>query len=217
MKKFFTLILLLCAVIVHSQSSPANISFNKQDKYGLMLTLPYKETVAEGAILENLKKTGYDVETKGKFFWKQNTINGFHTFKNVNLNNNLVDLYFKVDQKRKRSEESTIYLLVSKGEENFISSADTDVYEAAREFLDGFITHTAVHKLNLDIEVQENAVKDAEKKFTRLKDDEKDMEKKIERLQDDLKKNREQQGNQEKLIELEKKKLEDLKTRATAG
>jgi len=217
MKNIFTLILLLSAVIAHSQSSPANISFNKEDKYGLMLTLPYKGNVAEGAILENLKKTGYDVETKGKFFWKQNKINGFYTFKSVNLDNNLVDLYFKVDQKNKRSEQSTIYLLVSKGEENFISSSDVGMYDAAKKFLDGFTAETATHKLNLDIEAQENAVKDAEKKFTKLKDDEKDMEKKIEKLQDDLKKNRDQQGNQEKVVELEKKKLEDLKARATVG
>ena len=213
MKKISTLVLLLSAVFARSQSAPANISFNNEDKYGLMLTLPYKESVAEGAILENLKKTGYDAETKGKLFWKQNKINGFYTFKGVNLNNNLVDLYFRVDQKTKRSEQSTIYLLVSKGEENFISSSDVEIYEAARKFLDGFTAETASYKLQLDIQAQEDAVKDAEKKFAKLKDDEKDMEKKIEKLQDDLKKNRDQQADQEKQIELEKKKLEDLKAK----
>jgi hypothetical protein len=201
--------------MVFGQTMSTTINYNKTEKPGLMLLLPYKESVAEGAILENLKKTGYDPETKGKFFWKQNKVDGFYTFKNVNLNNNLVDLYFKVDQKTRRNEQSTIYLLVSKGDENFITDSDTGIYESAKKFLNGFTAETADYKLHLDVVAQENAVKDAEKKLEKLRDNEKDIEKKISQLQDDLKKNRENQVSQAANIEAEKKKLEELKARGS--
>ena len=217
MKKALLILTILLSLKGFSQSGYTTVSFNKQQKPALMLTLPYKEDVAEGAILENLRKTGYDPETKGKLFWKQNKVNGFYTFKEVNLNNHLVDLYFKVDQKNKRSQQSTIYLLVSRGNENFVSSSDGDVYESARTFLNGFTSETASYKLQLDIEEQEKTIKNAEKELEEMKDDEKDMEKKIERLQEDLKKNRNDQEKQVKTIEDEKKKLAELKEKAVKG
>ena len=107
-----------------------------------MLELPYDEEVSEGFIISNLKKTGYDAETKGKLFWKQNKLNGFYIFKDVRLEglSQPVDLYFKVERKgRKAKDESIIYMLVSKGNEQFISSgSDDEIYSASKNFLNGF-------------------------------------------------------------------------------
>ena len=214
MKKMIAVFTLIMAGAANAQSVNSSVSFNKVDRPALMLTLPYKESVAEGSIVDNLKKTGYDAETKGKFFWKQNKVNGFYTFKSVNLNGNLVDLYFKVDQKSRKVDQTNVHLLVSKGENNFIGREDTAVYNSAKRFLDGFVTETASYKLQLDIKAQDETVRDSEKKLEKLKENEKDMEKKIEDLQNDLKKNREQQVNQAQLIELEKKKLQDLRAKA---
>jgi hypothetical protein len=216
MNKIITLLILLVATTANAQSVNSTVTFNKVDRPALMLTVPYKESVAEGAIVENLKKTGYDAETKGRFFWKQNKVNGFYAFKNVNLNGNLVDLYFKVDQKSRKLDQTNMYLLVSKGEENFIGRDDTAIYNSAKRFLDGFVSQTAAYKHQLDVKAQEETVKDSEKKLVKLKESQADMEKKIEQLQNDLKKNKEQQVNQEKLIELEKKKLEEMKAKTTS-
>jgi hypothetical protein len=216
MNKIITLLVLLVAGTATAQSVNSTVTFNKVDRPALMLTVPYKESVAEGAIVENLKKTGYDAETKGRFFWKQNKVNGFYTFKSVNLNGNLVDLYFKIDQKSRKLDQTNMYLLVSKGEGNFIDRDDTAVYNSAKRFLDGFVGETASYKHQLDIKAQEETVKDSEKKLAKLKENEKDMEKKIEELQNDLKKNREQQVNQTQVIELEKKKLGEMKAKTTS-
>lgn len=216
MNKIITLLVLFVAGTATAQSVNSTVTFNKVDRPALMLTVPYKESVAEGAIVENLKKTGYDAETKGRFFWKQNKVNGFYTFKNVNLNGNLVDLYFKIDQKTRKLDQTNMFLLVSKGEENFIGRDDTTVYNSAKRFLDGFVGETASYKHQLDIKAQEETVKDSEKKLAKLKENEKDMEKKIEQLQNDLKKNREQQVNQTQVIELEKKKLGEMKPKTTS-
>jgi hypothetical protein len=222
MKKLAALILGFAAIqIVSAQSSYTSVSYNKTSQPALMLELPYNTDVSEGFIVDNLKKTGYDPETKGKLFWKQNKIDGFYVFKDVRLEGapQSVDLYFKVDQKSKREKnQSVIYLLIGKGENNFISStSDESTYDAAKNFLNGFIDKSAAYKLDLDIKNQEDAVKDAQKKLDKLKDNEKDMIKKIDQLQKDLKKNEEDQKDQQKTIENEKKKLDDLKGQVKNG
>ena len=222
MKKLTALlpVLFLLFNAAFSQSTVTSVSYNKTDQTGLMLELPYNQDVSEGFIVDNLKKTGYEAETKGSLFWKNNKINGFYTFKGVRLEgaDQPVDLYFKVDRKsKKQKDQSVIYLLVSKGGENFISSgSDEDIYKAAKRFLNGFLEQSAVYKLDLDIKSQEDVVKDAQKKMDKLKDDEKSMNKKIEQLQSDLKKNSEDQEKQQQTIEDAQKKLADLKAQKSS-
>ena len=221
MKKYFLLITLFIALKneMFAQSYPGNITYNKIDQPALVLQLPYKEDIAEDFILDNLKKTGYDVETKGKLFWKKNKLDGFYIFKGVMLPgaSTPLDLYFKVDEQGKKSKNaSTVYMLSSKGGENFISTSDSFEYIASKKFLNNFVSESAAYKLNLDVDAQEKAVKDAEKQLNKLQEDEKDMEKKIEELQRDIKKNKEDQANQQQTIEAERKKLADLKAKAVA-
>src|SRR5689334_14889218 len=223
MKKLAAVLFLLFAAFsfAKAQSSITTASYNKTNQPALMLELPYSQSVSEDFIVDNLKKIGYDAETKGKLFWKQNKLNGFYVFKDVRLEGTpqMVDLYFKVDQKSKREkDQSVIYLLVGQGENNFVSStSDETTYNAAKTFLNGFIDQSAAYKLDLDIKGQEDAVKNAEKKLDKLKDDEKDMERRIDQLEKDLKKNRDDQKDQEKTIDNEKKKLDDLKTQSRRG
>lgn len=218
MKKLF--FLLLAAVTAHfamAQAYTSTASYNKAVKPALALQLPYSEKMDEKFILDNLKKTGYDVETKGILFWKQNKKNGFYFFKDVMLNgmSTPLDLYFNVQQdSRKNKEQSTIYLLLSKGDENFLSPADDSIaYAAAKNFLNSFVGATATYKLDIDIAGQEKAVHDAENKLQKLQSDEQDMNRKIEELQKSIRANKSNQEDQKRKIESEKQKLAALKSK----
>lgn len=216
MRTFFSAIFFFFTLAVSAQSVSTAIKYDKDDKQGLMLYLPYSQDVAEGTILTKLKEIGYQPETKGSLFWKQNKVNGFYVFKGVTLrgdNPQVVDLYFKVDRRgSKKDNQSVMYLLTSKGSENFVNDAsDAATYTAAQNFLNGFTTETATYKHTLDVQAQEDAVKKAEKKLSDLQNEEKDLNKKIAKLQDDLQKNRSNQTSQQSTIEAERKKLEDLK------
>jgi peptidoglycan hydrolase CwlO-like protein len=126
--------------------------------------------------------------------------------------NEPVDLYVKFEQRgKKSSNESTLTMLVSKEGGFITSSSDRNTFEAAEKFMNGLVNQAAIYKLQKAIEDQEDELKDAEKKYSRLQDDEKSMEKKIENLQKDLKENREDQKSQQRTVEEEKKKLEQLK------
>lgn len=217
-----TLILLVLGTMVltagMSQSSPTSVSYKKATRPALTLLLPYSEEIAEGTIVQKLKEIGYDPETKGALFWKKNTMDGYYIFKNValrNLNGRTVDLYFKVDRKsRKEKEQSNITMLVANGEERFVSSeSESQIFESATEFLNGFTSHSATYKLNVDVQAQQSVLKAAEAKYTRLQEDEKALIKKIKELEENLKSNRQNQETQVKVIEAEKIKLEDLRAK----
>ncbi len=219
-----TFVILMCFLAVKttasSQAAYSTITINQKPQPGLILQLPNNTELAEGTILQKLKETGYSPETKGALFWKKNKQDGFYVFNGIQLpelSNQKVDMYFKVDRKsKKQKNESTIYMLVSKGYDNFISpEADSATYAAATTFLNGFLSGTASYSLNLDIIEQDKTIKNAEKKLSNLKDDEKDIMKKIEDLQADLVKKKNDQLLQEAEIATEKIKLEALKAKVT--
>ena len=205
-------------ITASSQATFTTITIDKKVQPGLVLELPNNTDVAEGTILQKLKETGYSPETKGKLFWKKNKLDGFYVFNGIQLpalDNQKLDMYFKVEPKSKtQKDQAIIYLLVSKGYDNFISpEVDTATFVAATAFLNGFVAGTASYRLNLDIEEQEKIVKAAEKKLTNLQDDEKSIAKKIEDLQADLKNKKDDQAMQEKEIANQKTKLEELKAK----
>jgi hypothetical protein len=201
-----------------AQSVSTSLKFDKDNKQGLMLYLPYSQDVAEGTILTKLKEIGFEPESKGSLFWKQSKVNGYYAFKGVTLKGDspqVVDLYFKVDRRGSRNDnQSVMYLLTSKGGDNFISDAsDPVVYTAAQNFLNGFTSETASYKHTLDVQSQEESVKKAEKKLLDLQNEENDLSKKIARLQEDLRKNKESQLTQQATIEAERRKLDGMRTK----
>lgn len=217
-KIFFSLAFLVLAVSGRAQSSATSVKYNKTSKPALVLLLPYNEEIAEGAIVQKLKEIGYNPESKGSLFWKKNTVDGYYVFKGValrDLNGQVVDLYFKVDRKsKKEKEQSYLYMMVSKGDEQFISSeTEPSIYNSSSEFLNRFAEYGASYKMDVDIQKQDEAVQTAQKKYTNLRDDETGFVKKINDLEQKLKDNRQQQETQIKVIEEEKRKLEELRAK----
>ncbi|NTS39366.1 hypothetical protein HRG84_00485 [Flavisolibacter sp. BT320] len=216
MKALFPVLLLFVFATASAQSVSTSIKFDKANKQGLMLYLPYSQEVAEGTILTKLKEIGFEPQSSGSLFWKQNKVNGFYAFKGVALQGEspqLVDLYFKVDRRgSKKDNQSVMYLLTSKGGENFITDmTDATTFAAAQKFLNGFTSETATYKHTLDVKAQEETVKKAEKKLADLQKDERDMSEKIAKLQEDLRKNKEAQVSQQSTIESERRKLDEMR------
>jgi hypothetical protein len=210
-KVIYLLIFSLCIQYAFAQTTSTTVKFNKLNTPALMLLLPYNEQIAEGAIIQKLKEIGYTPETSGTLLWKKNTVDGYYQFKNVvlrDMEGKVVDLYFKVDQKsRKEKNQSYIYMLISTRENTFASSeTEPATFSAGNKFLDSFIEYSASYKMDVDIQNQEEIVQAAEKKYNKLRDEQRDLE-------DRLKTNRVQQENQSKLMEAERKRLEELKSK----
>jgi hypothetical protein len=215
MKQFY-LVLFCCSVFfsVRAQSVPTRAKYADAQQPALLLNVPFKDEVAEGTIIQKLKESGNDPETKGILFWKKNTINGYYKFEGVKLpelQSNVLDLYFKIDQKSKRgSGSSDIYMLVSKGYNNFISAeTDPELYAAAQRFLNSFTTETAEFKMSLEMSDLEKKIKEAENKVQNLQEDKKSFERKAEKAQGEIE-------EQNRLVNELKNKLAELKGRKSA-
>jgi len=211
MKKQYMLIIMLVTGIIaaRAQSSSTTIQFNNKMQPALVLELPNTTDDAEGTILQKLKETGYNHETQGHLFWKKNKIDGFYVFNNITLpylSNQKLDVYFKVVQKNKEEKNnSTLYLLVSSGNENFVSpEGDTTLWNSSKMFLNSSVEKTTAFSLEQDIKAQENTVKNSQNKLATLQKNEKDVAEKIRNNQED-------QKNQQLDIENQNKILEDLK------
>lgn len=222
MKRIITLALLSqLALTAPAQSIATKVSYNKAEQPALVLELPHNQDVAEGFIVENLKKIGYEPQTQGNLFWKKEKINGYYQFKGVQIDSNSsqkIDLYFKVEPKsKKQKDKSIIYFLASKGDEpKFISyESDEKMFQASKKFLNSFVEGSAHYKLELDIRNQEEALRTAENKLKKLQDEEVSLNKKIENLQKDLKEVKQKQEQQSGAIENEKQLLEKLKAQKT--
>lgn len=220
MKKTSMIFVLLVAGVstAVSQSTFTTTDFKGKTEPALLIQLPNTIEVAEGTILQKLKETGYEPQTKGAFFWKNNKINDFYVFKNVQLpelNNLKLDLYFKVDPALSGSkDQSSIAMMVSKGYDNFVSpEADSLTFSAAQKFLDGFVGETTQFKTNMDIETLEKSLAGVESKLAGLQKKENEINKKIAELEAELVNNKYEQGYRQNEINDQKTKLEVLRTK----
>lgn len=220
MKKISTLTVVLagCVITAAAQSSFTTITYKEKLQPALTIQLPNTTEVAQGTILQKLKETGYDPQTKGMLFWKTNKVEDFYVFTDVQLpelNNQKLDMYFKIAKATNGDKEnSTVYLMVSKGYDNFVSpQTDTATFYSAQKFLDGFVVGTNTFKHNTDVETQQANVANAEKKLSDLQKKEKDISSKIAELQSDLVNNQNDQKNQRTEIDNQKARLELLKAK----
>lgn len=210
------LILAIGIITAKAQSSYTTIQYNNKMQPALVLELPNTTNDAEGTILEKLKQTGYNPETQGHLFWKKNKTDGFYVFNKVmlpSLSDQKLDMYFKVVQKNNEEKNnSTLYLMVSSGNENFISpDGDTLLWNSSKLFLNSFVDKTATYSLEQDINAQENIVKEGQDKLAALQNEEKDLANKIKKYQDDLADNQNRQKDRQQDIEKQLKLLDDLK------
>ena len=214
-KQYMLIIALTATMTARAQSSYTTIQYNKTMQPALVLELPYTTNDVEGTILEKLKQIGYNPETQGHLFWKKNKTDGFYVFNNVvlpSLSTQRLDMYFKVVKKNNEEKNnSTLYLLVSSGNENFASpEQDTTLWNSSKMFLNSFIEKTTAYNLEQNIKAQENIVTASQKKLATLQKEERDLAEKIKRYQNDLGNNQNSQKDQQQDIENQQKLLESL-------
>ncbi|MBA4167555.1 MAG: hypothetical protein H0X41_08455 [Chitinophagaceae bacterium] len=212
---------LLTSTIAGAQSYPKMISYKNVLQPSLVLPLPNTTDIAEQTILNKLKETGYKPETKGKLFWKKNKQEGFYVFPGVQLpelNNQKLDLYFKVDPVTDPVNRSSITLLVSKGYDNFVTpQVDSTTFLASQDFLNSFVSETAAFKLNKEVETQKQKVKESEKKWQDLRNQQEDARKKISELEANVKNWQDEEVKQKTYLDSARTTLQTLEGQQTSS
>jgi hypothetical protein len=214
MKRIYTTIgiVLLFSVAAVSQAYEGNIEYNKKKQQAIQIDYSYSQEAVENAIVQKIEKMGYKAKAEKGMFNKDK---GFIVFKNAfvtDISDNSMDYIIKVDRKsRKEKDETTLYLIMNKGDVNALTEMDAMGVGKAKSFLNNLLPEIEEADLELQIKAQDETVVKAEKKYKNLQDDQQSLEKKIKGLQADLEKNIKDQENQQKEIENQKTALELLR------
>jgi hypothetical protein len=175
---------LLFGVSVLAQTDPieGTIEYQKGVKRAAMIELPFPPDVVEGALNDYLARGGV----------KEERLKGMQVFKNARLtptDGEAADLYFKVEKKSRRDDNSSIvYLIMGRPNENVALRTTDDAYriQDAKAFLGSFQPKAQSYELERNISKNEDNIKKSEKKLNDLQDDRKRLEKKIQEQQQEV-------------------------------
>lgn len=158
-----------------------NIEYNKIQQQGTMAEYNYPESMVNNVLMDEIEKVA----------GKSKSIKGYQLFKGVHVNAispDIIDLYVKTERKSKKEKEKTIvYVLVSKGYDNFMQpGTDAAIFDNVKAFLQSITAKITATNVFKQIEEQEKVVKKEEKKLEAYQDDIRDMENKVKRLNNDI-------------------------------
>ncbi|MDP4261054.1 MAG: hypothetical protein Q8941_00870 [Bacteroidota bacterium] len=206
MKNFWvSLLAIIPAMVVSAQSYEGSVQYDKKDQKAMVIEFPYSPSVVEDAIVDKMEKLGY----------KKKESKGFLVYKNAvirEISSEPADYMIKVERKsRKEKDESVVYLLMNRGDENIMARSDAFVNSNMKSFMNKMSPDVEAFNLEREIQAQEAVVNKAEKKMKDLKEDQESMEKKLKKLQDELKDNAKSQENQQKEVDNQKQILDAMK------
>lgn len=207
MKRFLLIFFILGLMIpVFAQSRYSFIDFNKAKQPAIVNDYIFSDNTVTKAIDGKMEKMGY----KGK------ESKGFMVYRGVmiaELGPGPYDLYIKVDRKsRKEKDASSLTMMLSKGNEVFVSDIDDPVLMGnAKAWINKMDSTIIAYDLEMQIKSQEDLVKSAEKKYRTLVDDGDDLVKKKKRLEEQISENTKDQQQQRNEIEKQKQLYDALK------
>jgi hypothetical protein len=200
---FFCIVLI--AGTVSAQAYEGNIQYDKKKQQAIVIDYTYPPEAVNNAVLLKLEKMGYKAkEEKGLL----NRDKGFLVYKNIyitEISQDRMDYLVKVERKsRKANDESVLYMIIMKDNQNALTTMQAYDIGNAKLFLNNLLPEIEEANLELQIKAQEDVVAKAEKKLSGLQKDKKELEEK-------LANNAKSQDETIKDIEAQKQNLEILK------
>jgi len=204
-------LLSLSVLIAQSQieAKEGKLNIKKSEKNTAVIELPYPPEVVEEAIRKQFALSGI----------KPDKSNGFQVFRGVRLDESddeLNDLYFKVERKSKKEKNiSVVNLIVAKRGHDIAAKTLDNPYMVSGgiRFLNDITPSVESHNLNVEIEKQDEVVQKSEKKLKELEEEQEDIEKRIKKMQEKLEENKKNQEKQAEEIISQKKAHDALKSR----
>jgi hypothetical protein len=204
LKLFFTTCLVAISTITQAQSTEGTTEALKAQQPCAMVTYNVSADVMEKALVQRLEKNKLSYD-KSK---------GFKVYQGVvlpELTTDKVDIYTKVEGKK---DNCTVYVLVSKGYDNFVSSkTDEKTFANMKVFLNSMQETANQYQYGLDAEEQANLIKKADKTYNSSVSDGKDLESDKAKIEKKIADNKTEQDNNMKALEAAKAKLVEIKSK----
>lgn len=185
---------------------PGKVKYQKVEHDATIFEIPYPKDQVEDGMRKLAESRGVKAKER----------NGFYEVKNVSilkLSGRVCDMYYKVERDGK-SASKVYMILADPGEDlNNRSSSHTGLLMAAGGV--GVVAavggHLDDHNHDVRVRDQENDIKEAEKKYNNLMEDQKRLEKKLADIQKDIEKNKTDQARMQQEIESRKAALDVFK------
>ena len=182
MKKAILLFALICIshLAIIAQAYEDKVKYDKKEQEAIAIAFNFPPQAVENAIVEKFTRMGYKPkEEKGIF----NSDKGFIQFKNANIaiiSRDKMDYIINVERKsRKENDESVLYLIMYRKDDNAIPKMDAGEIRNAKAFLENLLPDVEAADLELQIKAQEDALTRIGKKLGDLKSDQASLEKKL--------------------------------------
>ncbi|MDR0367855.1 MAG: hypothetical protein LBH82_01780 [Bacteroidales bacterium] len=185
MKKVFFLIatMAITSVSIAQTAQERSIPFDKNNSYsGVSLDVSdYDVKTIAGALQSRFEISGLKGSNSGKFraYLAQN----FPEFGTQNY-----DIYTQVVEVGKKKEKKTmVYLLVSKGNNNFVTpSSDPDIVNNMKTYLNGFTAYLKQYDTSLKIAEQQKNLAKMEKEFKSLTANKEKLQKQLDKTDTEI-------------------------------
>jgi len=177
---FSAIILVVFSNLIFAQAYEGTTKYDKKTQRTVMIDYSYPPEAVQNAFVQKMSQLGYKPkEEKGLF----NSDKGFLVFKNAyvtQISDQAIDYIVKVERKsRKESDQSVIYMIMLKGDQNVLEGMGANEVSGAKTFLDELLPEVEAANLELQIKDQDDKIAKAEKKLKGLKDDQANLEKKL--------------------------------------
>jgi hypothetical protein len=207
MKKLLLSTLLLCSICVikAQQAFESSTSFKKANVPSIQIEANSVEKISKKSVMDNLERR----------IGKSKDEKGFSVFKGVRvpeIGPDVYDIYVMVDKLKANKEKSIITMMVSMGNENFVSNlTNPEVFNNAKRYVEGMLPWVASGDLERQIKDQEDEIKKAEKKYNNSIDDGNDLQKRKANIERDIEQNKNDQATKKNELEKQRQILEALK------
>jgi hypothetical protein len=185
---------------------PGKVKYQKTEQDATVFEVPYSREQVEEGMRKMMNERGVKLRER----------NGFYEAKSISivkLHNKVYDAYYKIEKDGKTA--CKIYLILTEPGEDVVSRSSSHAVIAAAG--GGAAVAVAMgsslsdHDHDVQVRAQEDDIKNAEKKFTRLVEDQKNLQKKLTEIQADIEKNTQDQARLQQEIEAKKATLETFK------
>lgn len=196
--------LVLAGNTTYAQVNETSVSVNKNQSNAYTTSFEAEQSDVENTMEQELKKVLSSSKTS--------STKGFKLYKGVMLNaisTEKVDVYYKVESKKKMS---TVYLLVSKGYNNFVSSQnDPQMSANIVAFLSNLQVKVKEFEHTKAVDEQTKKVKDAEDNYNKYIKRAEELKKDKERIEKDIQDNQKNLEERERELNNQRNRLEEVK------
>lgn len=213
-KRILTLIVCLVAVCTYTLTAQTpqeeTVEFNKKMVNAVSLEIPDLDVATVTAAMEKF------MENNGL---KKTSMKGFNAYLNqpfAKLSTQNLDMYTTVISKGKKKNAKTyVYFLLSKGNENFVSSQEnaSEIMNVKTLLLE-FLEYSAQFALEQKIACMNDNIVQLEKEKSKIENNGKKIEKKKENIEKEIKKNEDELKQKNEEISKAKTQLEQLKSQS---